>query len=253
MNPEVLLSRIRVVLCRPSHPGNIGAVARAMKTMGMSRLYLVEPKQFPDPEADTRATGAVDILERAVVTATLGEALVGSVYAVALSARQRDLGPAIGQPRDAVADLLVEAEQGEVALVFGNETVGLSNEEILHCQAAVTIPTNPEFSSLNLGSAAQVLCYECRMAAFAGKPPVRSQGVTPFASPAATHDEVEGLIGHLEAVMTATGFFNPLQPGRLLPKLRRLFGRVRLEKDEVNILRGILASTQVRTEHGRKG
>jgi len=252
MNPEVLLSRIRVVLCRPSHPGNIGAVARAMKTMGMSQLYLVEPKQFPDPEADTRATGAVDILERAAVTATLGEALVGSVYAVALSARQRDLGPAIGQPRDAVADLLAEAEQGEVALVFGNETVGLSNEEILHCQAAVTIPTNPEFSSLNLGSAAQVLCYECRMAAFAGKPPVRSQGVTPFASPAATHDEVEGLIGHLEAVMTATGFFNPLQPGRLLPKLRRLFGRVRLEKDEVNILRGILASTQVRTEHGRK-
>jgi tRNA/rRNA methyltransferase len=149
--------------------------------------------------------------------------------------------------------LLVEAQQGEVALVFGNETVGLSNDEILHCQAAVTIPTNPEFSSLNLGSAAQVLCYECRMAAFAGKPPARSQGVTPFVSPAATHDEVEGLIGHLEAVMTATGFFNPLQPGRLLPKLRRLFGRVRLEKDEVNILRGILASTQARTGHGRKG
>ncbi len=252
MNPEVLLSRIRVVLCRPSHPGNIGAAARAMKTMGLSRLYLVEPKQFPDPEADTRATGAVDVLQTAVVTASLKEALAGSVFAVALSARQRDLGPAIGQPRETVARLLSEASEGEVALVFGNETVGLSNEEIFHCQSAVSIPTNPDFSSLNLGSAVQVLCYECRMAAFSGRPPV-SVGVTPSASPVATLDDVEGLYRHLEAVMTETGFFNPQQPGRLLPKLRRLFGRARLEKDEVNILRGILASTQEKTGHGRKG
>jgi len=252
MNPEVLLSRIRVVLCRPSHPGNIGAAARAMKTMGLSRLYMVAPKQFPDPEADTRATGAVDLLAQATVTNTLKEALAGTSFAVALSARQRDLGPELGAPRETVARLLAEAEDGDVALVFGNETVGLSNEEILNCQAAVTIPTNPDFSSLNLGAAVQVLCYECRMTAFAAKPPVIAPGVTPFTSPAATHDEVEGLYGHLEAVMTHTGFFNPEQPGRLLPKLRRLFGRIRLERDEVNILRGILASTQVRTGHGRK-
>ncbi|UCV06627.1 RNA methyltransferase [Dechloromonas denitrificans] len=252
MNPESLLSRIRVVLCRPSHPGNIGAVARAMKTMGLSSLYLVQPKQFPDPEADTRATGAVDLLEKAKITVSLAEALAGSVFAVALSARQRDLGPAIGQPRETVARLLAEAEHGDVALVFGNETVGLSNEEILHCQAAVTIPTNPDFSSLNLGSAVQVLCYECRMAAFSERPPVAGQGVTPFVSPTASLDEVEGLFGHLESVMTDTGFFNPAQPGRLMPKLRRMFGRVRLEKDEINILRGILASTQVKTGHGRK-
>lgn len=252
MNPESLLSRIRVVLCRPSHPGNIGAVARAMKTMGLSSLYLVQPKQFPDPEADTRATGAVDLLEQAKITASLAEALTGCVFAVALSARQRDLGPEIGQPRETVARLLAEAEHGNVALVFGNETVGLSNEEILHCQAAVTIPTNPAFSSLNLGSAVQVLCYECRMAAFSEKPPVAGQGVTPFVSPTASLDEVEGLFGHLESLMTDTGFFNPAQPGRLLPKLRRLFGRIRLEKDEINILRGILASTQVKTGHGRK-
>lgn len=253
MNPELLLSRIRVVLCRPSHPGNIGAAARALKTMGLSNLYLVQPKQFPDPEADTRATGAVDVLHRAQVVASLPEALAGCVFAVALSARQRDLGPVIGQPRETVARLLAEAEQDDVALVFGNETVGLSNEEILHCHAAVTIPTNPEFSSLNLGSAVQVLCYECRMAAFAERPPIAGQGVTPFASPAATHDEVEGFLGHLEAVVTATGFFNPEQPGRLMPKLRRLFSRARLEKDEINILRGVLASTQVKTGHGRKG
>lgn len=252
MNPELLLSRIRVVLCRPSHPGNIGAAARAMKTMGLTNLYLVEPKQFPDPEADTRATGAVDLLQAAKVTSSLSEALAGTVFAVALSARQRDLGPVVGAPRETVAQLLREAAEGEVALVFGNETMGLTNEEILHCQAAVTIPTNPDFSSLNLGSAVQVLCYECRMTAFAEKPPMVAQDVTPFASPVATNDEVEGFFGHLESVMTATGFFNPAQPGRLMPKIRRLFGRVRLERDEVNILRGVLASTQVRTGHGRK-
>lgn len=252
MNPEVLLSRIRVVLCRTSHPGNIGAAARAMKTMGLSKLYLVEPKKFPDQEADIRATGAVDVLENATVTSSLKDALVGASYVVALSARQRDLGPVIGAPRETVARLLMEAGQGDVALVFGNETVGLSNEEILHCHAAVSIPTNTEFSSLNLGSAVQVLCYECRMAAFDSRPPAIEQGVTPFSSPMATHDEVEGFYAHLEAVMTDTGFFNPEQPGRLLPKLRRLYGRVRLEKDEINILRGILASTQVKTSHGRK-
>jgi len=252
MNPEVLLSRIRVVLCRPSHPGNIGAAARAMKTMGLSSLYLVEPKQFPDPEADTRATGAVDVLAAAKVVSSLGDALAGASFAVALSARQRDIGPVLGAPRETVGRLLAEAADGEVALVFGNETVGLSNEEILHCQAAVTIPTNPNFSSLNLGSAVQVLCYECRMTAFAERPPVVDPVTTPFASPAATNDEVEGLYAHLERVMTDTGFFNPDQPGRLLPKLRRLFGRARLERDEINILRGILASTQVKTGHGRK-
>ena len=107
--------------------------------------------------------------------------------------------------------------------------------------------------NMMLGSAVQVLCHECRMAAFSGKPPAAAQGVTPFISPAATQDEVEGLIGHMESVMTETGFFNPAQPGRLMPKLRRLFGRARLEQDEVNILRGILASTQVKTGHGRKG
>ncbi len=221
--------------------------------MGLSRLYLVEPKQFPDPEADTRATGAIDVLAAANVVSSLGEALVGASFAVALSARQRDIGPVLGAPRATVARLMAEAAEGEVALVFGNETVGLSNDEILHCQAAVTIPTNPAFSSLNLGSAVQVLCYECRMAAFGEKPPVSAQVATPFASPAATNDEIEGLYAHLERIMTDTGFYNPEQPGRLLPKLRRLFGRARLERDEINILRGILASTQVKTGHGKKG
>lgn len=249
--PEQLLSRIRVVLCRPSHPGNIGAAARAMKTMGLSSLCLVTPKQFPDPEADTRATGAVDVLAGARVCASLDEALAGTVFAVALSARRRDLGPEPRQARDAVPDLLAMAGRGEVALVFGNETVGLSNDELQRCQVAATIPTNPDFSSLNLGAAVQVLCYEARMAAYGGRPEIAGTA-TPFASALATHDEVEGLYAHLERVMTETGFYNPEQPGRLMPKLRRLFGRVRLEKDEINILRGILSSTEQKTGHGRR-
>lgn len=251
MKPEVLLSRIRIVLCRPSHPGNIGAAARAMKTMGLSRLCLVSPKQFPDPEADTRATGAVDLLQQAEIYPSLKEALAGAVFVVGLSARRRDLGPEIGEPREMVARLLAAAAEGEVALVFGNETMGLSNEEIQLCHAAVSIPTNPDFSSLNLGSAVQVLCYEVRMAAFADRPPVSDTLATPFVSPTATHSEVEGFYEHLESVMTTTGFFNPEHPGRLIPKLRRLFGRIRLERDEVNILRGVLAATQNPTGHGK--
>lgn len=253
MNPEDLLSRIRIVLCRPSHPGNIGAAARAMKTMGLSDLCLVSPRRFPDPEAETRATGAVDLLARAEIVDTLPQALAGTVFAVALSARQRDLGPSVGTAREMVARLVAEAASGRVALVFGNETVGLSNEEVLCCQAAATIPTDPGFSSLNLGSAVQVLSYECRMAAYGDRPPLPAQGVTASTSARATLDEVEGLYAHLEAVMTAVGFFNPAQPGRLMPRLRRLFGRAALEKDEINILRGILAATQAPTRHGRHG
>jgi tRNA/rRNA methyltransferase len=253
MKPEVLLSRIHVVLCRPSHPGNIGAAARAMKTMGLARLHLVEPRAFPDPEADARATGAVDVLREAKIHDTLASALAGSLFAIALSARRRDLGPEVGEPRQMAARLLAAAEEGDVALVFGNETAGLSNDEIRQCDAAVMIPANPVFSSLNLGAAVQVLCYEIRMAAWAGAPPVADPQVTPFASPAATHDEIEGFYRHLESVMTETGFYNPEHPGRLLAKLRRLFGRVRLEKDEINILRGILAATRNPTGHARRG
>jgi tRNA/rRNA methyltransferase len=252
MNPEVLLSRVRVVLCRPSHPGNIGATARAMKTMGISDLRLVQPRAFPDPEADARATGAVDVLQAAKIHADLPDALAGTVLAIALSARRRDLGPPVGEVRGMVAQALEAAALGPVALVFGNETVGLSNEEIERCQAAVAIPANPAFSSLNLGAAVQILCYELRMAAFGDVPPIPDAKTTPFASPPATHAEVEGLYAHLESVMAASGFLNPAQPGRLMSKVRRLFGRTRLERDEVNILRGLLAATRMPTGHGRK-
>lgn len=246
MNQAATLARIRVVLCNTSHPGNIGAAARSMKTMGLTRLYLVNPKHFPDPEATARASGASDVLENAVVCTSLDEALTGTVFAAALSARQRDVGPPPAQAREGAAELVARAGEGEVALVFGGETSGLSNDEVARCRRLVTIPVSPDYSSLNLGSAVQVLSYEIRMAIFAGAPPVTTVA-TPFASPVASHEEVEGFYGHLERVMVETGFLDPANPRRLVPKLRRLFSRIELEKDEVNILRGILAATETRT------
>ena len=241
--PVNVLDRVLIVLSHTSHPGNIGAAARAMKTMGLSRLTLVNPKCFPDAEAVARAVGADDILERAIVCSSLDEALADTVFAVAISARQRSLGPAPMQAREAAPEILALAAEGEVALVFGNETAGLSNAEVQRCQRTVFIPANPEYTSLNLGSAVQLLCYELRLAAFDGRPPVVSKAI-PFASPLATNDDVERFYAHLERVMILTQVLDPQQPKRLLPKLRRLFGRSELERDEINILRGILDAVE---------
>lgn len=245
MNPTDALARISIVLSRTSHPGNIGSAARAMKTMGLTRLVLVAPRFFPDPEAVTLASGASDILEQARVVDTLDEALAGCSYSLAVSARARDLGPPPMLARAGAQDLYAQALQsaGEVALVFGNETSGLSNDEVQRCHGAVMIAANPDYSSLNLAAAVQVLAYELRTAAFQGLPPVPGR-TTPFSSLPATHGEQEGFYEHLERVMVASGFLDPAQPRRLLPKLRRLFGRARLEKDEVSILRGILTAVE---------
>lgn len=240
-----MLARIRVVLNCPSHPGNIGAAARAMKTMGLSRLVLVNPARFPDDEAIARAAGAEDVLVECRVCSTLDEALSGTVLALALSARHRNLGPAPLQAREAGVLAVEQAQSGEVALVFGNETRGLSNEDVMRCQRTVFIPANPAYTSLNLGAAVQVLCYELRMAAFMERPPVVTLAV-PFESPAATHDEIERFYGHLESVMIESGFHDPARPKRLMPKIRRLFGRTALERDEINILRGVLDAVQKR-------
>ena len=238
-----MLGRVRIVLSHTSHPGNIGAAARAMKTMGLSRLVLVNPKRFPDPEAVSRAVGADDVLDRAVVCSSLDEALSGCVFALAASARHRSLGPEPMQAREAAPVVLSRAAEGDVALVFGNETAGLSNAEVQRCQATAFIPANPEYTSLNLGAAVQLLCYELRLAAFAGRPSVITKTI-PFASPLATNDDVERFYAHLERVMIATEFLDPNQPKRLMPKLRRLFGRSELERDEINILRGVLDAVE---------
>ncbi|EXI78175.1 MAG: tRNA (cytidine/uridine-2'-O-)-methyltransferase TrmJ [Candidatus Accumulibacter appositus] len=237
------LARIRVVLSHTSHPGNIGAAARAMKTMGLARLSLVNPKHFPDPQAVARAADADDILEQAQICSSLDEALAGTVQVYALSARHRNLGPPALPAREAASDILGWAGEGEVALLFGNETAGLSNAEVQRCQRTVFIPANPDYSSLNLASAVQLLCYELRLAAFDGRPPVITRAV-PFDSPPAPHEDIERFYQHLERVMVSSGFLDPQRPRRLLPKLRRLFGRAELERDEINILRGLLDAVE---------
>ena len=238
-----MLENIRIVLSHTSHPGNIGAAARAMKTMGLSRLTLVNPKKFPHNEAIARAAGAEDVLVNAQICSSLDEALADTVFALAISARHRNLGPEPVQARKAASEVLDLAKNGVVALVFGNETSGLSNEEVQRCQRTVFIPACLDYTSLNLGSAVQILCYELRLAAFGGCPPVVTKAV-PFASPLATNEDVERFYTHLESVMVSTGFLDPQQPKRLMPKLRRLFGRSELERDEINILRGILDAVE---------
>jgi tRNA/rRNA methyltransferase len=227
-------ARVRIVLCQPSHPGNIGATARAMLTMGFEALYLVNPRRFPDRDADAMATGAVEVLTRATVCGSLAEALAGTQLAIGLTARRRDLASDMVDVREAAAAAADASRSGSVAFVFGTEMSGLTNAELSHCQLLATIPTNPGFSSLNLAAAVQVVCYEARRA-FADTPPPAA-GERDFA----LAEEVEALFRHMEAGMIASGFLDPASPRRLMPRLRRLFGRTRLEKEEVNILRGML-------------
>ena len=233
-----ILDNVRVVLSHTTHPGNIGAAARAMKTMGLSRLYLVNPRYFPDPQADAMAAGADDILRNATVCASLDEALQGVAFTAALTARMRDISLEVKAPRHAVSEVLQNAAGQPVALLFGTEMSGLSNEELGKAQLLVHIPCNPDFSSLNLAAAVQVLCYEIRQAWLdhADWPQPEMD--------AATGDEVEKFYGHLEAALAELEFLNPGSPGKLMLKLRRLFARTRLAKEEVNILRGILSAAQ---------
>jgi tRNA/rRNA methyltransferase len=221
---------IRIVLCRPSHPGNIGAAARAMKTMGLTDLRLVAPERFPAPEAEWMATNATDVLQKAKIHGTLQESISECVAAFALSARGREWSPQVLDVRTAAARAL-EIE-GPVAFVFGNETAGLTNEEMFACQYLVHIPANPAFSSLNLAQAVQVVAYELRMGLDVAIPFSRVEKH-------ATVADLEGLYAHLEQAAVRSGFMTPAS--RLRERWRRLFSRVpALEREEVNILRGLL-------------
>lgn len=234
MSQDAPLRNIRIVLCETSHPGNIGAAARALKTMGLSQLYLVNPARYPDPEAQWRASRATDVLAGARVCASLDEALAGTVLAVACSARGREIAVPAVTVREAAAQLADIARAQPVALVFGNETSGLTTADVNKCRLIAAIPANPEYSSLNLAAAVQVFAYELRMAAFGDTAPAGRL------SALASHQEVEGLFGHLESALAASGFLDPGHPKKLMPRLRRLFARTQLETEEVNILRGII-------------
>jgi len=224
------LKEIRIVLCRPSHPGNIGAAARAMKAMGLADLRLVAPERFPAPEAQWMATNAADVLQNCVVHEKLEDTLKDCVVAFALSARGREWSPQVLDVRSAAARA-IELD-GKVAFVFGNESAGLTNEEMFACQYLVHIPTSREFSSLNLAQAVQIVAYELHMAVDVAIPSARSE-------PLATVEDIEGLYAHLEAAAVKSGFMTP--QSRLRERWRRLFSRVPgLEREEVNILRGLL-------------
>ena len=243
------LSNFRVVLCQTSHPGNIGSAARAMKTMGITQLYLVNPAQFPDAHATALSTGAADLLENAIVCTSLDEALTGCAYAIGLSARKRQLSHELVNTRVAASKAVEIANNQPVALVFGTEMSGLSNAELDRCQLLAMIPANPEYSSLNLAAAVQVMCYELRMAALENAD--LTPDITDKINELATLESVEGFYTHLEETLLHIGYLNPAAPKKLMERIRRIFARIRLEKEEVNLLRGILTLTVTPRKHDK--
>lgn len=245
------LQHVRVVLVGTTHPGNIGAAARAMKNMGLRELVLVAPKSFPDDAATARASGAEDLLLNAQVVATLGDALRGCVWVAGTSARSRSLEKPVMTPRDLSSVLLERSAQGPVALVFGRERTGLSNEELDLCHVHVQIPTAPDYASLNLGAAVQLLVYELRLAALDRSQRPETDGAQNESSDVldqpASHDMLEGLFVHFEQALRASGFLDPGNPRQLMRRLRRLFLRAEPEQREVHILRGMLSSFEAQT------
>lgn len=234
-----VFQRLRFVLVETSRPGNIGAAARAMKTMGFSELVLVNPR-FPDAAQDDEAvafaSGALDVLQGARIVGSIEEALLDCNFAAAVSARLREFSPPVLSPRAFASELVVNTTL-RTALVLGNERFGLPNEIVEKCNVLINIPANPDYSSLNLAQAVQVLAYECRMAAMDGSiSPKTSIG---FHGDAANLSDIEGMYQHLEKALIAIDFLKPDNPKKLMPRLKRLFARSGLEVEEVNILRGI--------------
>lgn len=236
-----MLHNIRIVLVETSHTGNMGSTARAMKTMGLSNLYLVNPLVKPDSQAISLAAGASDVIGNATIVDTLDEALAGCSLVVGTSARSRTLPWPMLEPRECGEKSAKTAENAPVALVFGRERVGLTNEELQKCNYHVCIPANPEYSSLNLAMAVQIIAYEVRVAYLAlqeaGKPQVEYEE-----PPYPLVDDLERFYQHLEQTLLQTGFIRQSHPGQVMSKLRRLFTRARPESQELNILRGILTS-----------
>ncbi len=242
-----MLKNIRIVLVETTHPGNIGATARAMKNMGLTRLSLVKPQRYPSHEASARAAGADDVLAAAQVCESLDQALEGCGLVFGASARSRSIPWPQLDPRQAAARAVQASAAGEVAVVFGREHAGLSNLELDRCNYLVSIPTDPEFASLNVAAAAQVLSYELRVAAQQAAPTAAHN------EPLASAEERERFYQHLEQVLLDLEFLNPDNPKHLMRRLRRLFNRVELDCNEVNILRGILTAVERRGMAGKTG
>ncbi|WP_429152040.1 tRNA (cytosine(32)/uridine(32)-2'-O)-methyltransferase TrmJ [Aeromonas hydrophila] len=235
-----MLDQIRIVLVNTSHTGNMGSAARAMKTMGLSQMVLVDPQAQPDDNAYALAAGASDLLANARIVSTLDEAIADCGLVIGTSARSRTLSWPMLDPREAGEKLVTEGMQHPVALVFGRERTGLTNDELQKCHYHVAIPANPEYSSLNLAMAVQTLCYEVRMHWLQQE----QVGETDMAVHYPSAEQLEGFYQHLEQTLLKTGFIADDHPGQVMSKLRRLFNRARPEAVELNILRGILTSVQ---------
>lgn len=232
-----MLNMLRIVLVETSHAGNIGAAARAMKNMGLMRLYLVNPRQFPHADASARASGADDVLAQATVCGDLDTALTGCGFVAGASARLRSLSVPVLDPRQCAARVMVEAAATEVALVFGREHSGLTNDELGRCHYLMHIPSNPDYSSLNLAAAVQVLSYELRMANGVEVPVAEE-------APPAPAEDMARFYEHLQKTLIDIGFLDPQNPRIMMRRLRRLFNRARPDEVELNILRGILTAAQ---------
>ncbi len=233
-----MISNVRVVLVETSHPGNIGAAARAMKTMGLHELYLVKPKQFPRAQATARAAGADDVLANACVVDSLADALQRCTLVLGTSARLRSLRWPVVNPREAAELAARQSSQEKLALVFGRERSGLTNEELSLCHQLIHIPVDPDFFSLNLAAAVQVVTYELRMRLIDTRLE-QTPEVGEYPAPA---DVMQGFFSHLEQTLIEIGYLNPDNPRYLLPRLRRLFYRAKPTDNEINIMRGILKS-----------
>ncbi|MGH1537485.1 MAG: RNA methyltransferase [Gammaproteobacteria bacterium] len=240
--------QIKIVLVEPSHPGNIGAAARAAKTMCIENLVLVNPEDFPSGQARARATGAIDVLERAVICSSLKEAIADCTFVVGASARERGLQCPEIKPDALGVKVWQELELGDVAIVFGRESSGLSNEELDQCHYLTTIPANWEFSSLNLASAVQVISYEIYNASLklssVNKAADNDLHTSVEVDPLATVEQLENLFEHMQQTLQEIDFFDPKQPKLLMRRLRHLYSRARPTLVEANIMRGILSATQ---------
>lgn len=237
---------IRIVLVSPTHPGNIGAAARAMKNMGLRELHLVSPCDFPHADAEARASSAVDVLAAARVHERFEEAIGDCGLVVGTSARQRHLPWQLAEPRECAPRIVQAAGSGDVALVFGTERVGLTNAELARCNLLVSIPTDPEYSSLNLAMAVQVVAYEVWLAMRTEVPPPPALEV-----PLSTADEMARLYDHFDAVLEHIDFRDRTGSGQLMTRIRRLFNRAQLDQHEMNILRGFLTAVQERRRPAR--
>ncbi|OGT46514.1 MAG: tRNA (cytosine(32)/uridine(32)-2'-O)-methyltransferase TrmJ [Gammaproteobacteria bacterium RIFCSPHIGHO2_12_FULL_41_20] len=240
-----LLGQIRIILVNTSHPGNIGSVARAMKTMGLEKLYLVSPQQFPHAKAVEMASGAVDILENARVTESLAEAIADCVLVVGTSTRSRTLPWPLCMPRELAQRVEQAPQRNPVAIVFGREQTGLTNAELQQCQLCVQIPANPDYSSLNIAAAVQVIAYELHIASLGGNVP-KEREHQPVSS-----EDMERFFVHLQEVLVETDFLRLRAPRKLMARLRRLFFRACPDAIEMNILRGILTSVQERIKNAK--